>query len=341
MLGVAWGEGAVLAEHRRSTPRGADAVVHAVVETVMSLEAALAPALPGGAGQSVGAGPLPIGIGMPGLVDLEGVLRFAPHLPGVVDLAVAPSVAAALDGLAATAGARSIRVENDATCAMAGEAALGAAVGAGDAVLVTLGTGIGAGLLIGGALARGSHGMAGELGHVVVDVDGPPCPCGRRGCWEGYAGSAGLARLTLQAARDGHLPDLVAEAGGRAEGVAPEQVTAAARAGHQGAVPVVAAWARWVALGLANLTTALDPEVIVVGGGLAGAGELLLRPVRAEMAAMLMGARALGPGHRAAPAVVAAGLGERAGAVGAALLALEAGGALEAGNAPGGRRPLH
>src|SRR5262249_12062977 len=123
----------------------------------------------------------PVGVGVPGLVDRAGILRFAPNLPGVVDLDVAGHVRAGLDA------AVGVRVENDATAATWGERTYGEGQGCDDLLLVTLGTGIGSGLVSGGRLVHGASGFAGEAGHMVVDVGGVPCPCGKRGCWERYA----------------------------------------------------------------------------------------------------------------------------------------------------------
>ena len=170
-------------------------------------------------------------------------------------------------------------VDNDATCATLAEWQAGAAQGFDDVVLVTLGTGIGGGIVAGGAIQRGAHGFAGELGHMVVDPDGPPCPCGRRGCWERYASGAGLAMLARRAAADGRLAAAVAAAGS-IEALRGEDVRAAALDGDDEASAVVDEFARWVALGLVNLTNLVDPAILVLGGGLAATPELYLPPVQ-------------------------------------------------------------
>ncbi len=158
-------------------------------------------------------------------------------------------------------------VTNDATCAALAEWRFGAGRGVDDMVMVTLGTGIGGGVVAGGRLIVGANGFAGEFGHMVVDPDGPPCPCGRRGCWERYASGSGLAQLARAAAVGGRLRRVVEVAGGDAGMVRGEHVQAAAREGDPGAVAVVDEFARWVALGLVNLTNALDPARFVLGGG--------------------------------------------------------------------------
>lgn len=249
-----------------------------------------------------------VGVGVPGLVDREGTLRFAPNLPGIEELAVARL------GMEATG--LDWRVDNDATAALWAEHRLGAARGADDALLVTLGTGIGGGLLAEGRLVRGAHGFAGEVGHMVVDAGGLPCPCGRRGCWERYASGSGLGRLGREAAEAGRGRRLAALAGGDPLDVRGEHVSAAAAEGDSEAAAVVGVFADWFAIGLANLVHLLDVERCVVGGGLVASGETLLEPVRRSFAE-----RVVAPDHRPMIEIVAAELGPRAGAVGAALLA--------------------
>jgi glucokinase len=297
VLGVAMDPagGDPVAEARVATPRGPDALVAALAGVVDELRAAVG---------DVAA----IGIGVPGLVGRDGTLRVGPNLPGVVDF---PVVAA----LHARTGLP-VYADNDGTCAAWAEHERGAARGAGDAVLVTLGTGIGAGIIAGGALQRGANGFAGEPGHMVVDPDGPRCPCGRRGCWERYASGSGLGRFGREAAEAGRLDRAVALAGGDPEAVRGEHVTAAAAEGDADAAAVFETFGWWVALGVANLVNLLDPAVVVVGGGLVEAGDVLMVPVRAAYRDLVLAAA-----HRPDVPIVTAALGERAGAIGAALLA--------------------
>jgi glucokinase len=255
-----------------------------------------------------GEAPAGVGLGVPGLVSKAGVLRVGPNLPGVVEYPFVDRLTARL-GVPVTA-------DNDATCATWAEHELGVAAGATDAVLVTLGTGIGAGIVAGGQLQRGENGFAGEPGHMVVDPHGPPCPCGRRGCWERFASGSGLGRLAREAALAGGAQRIVELAGGDPEHVKGEHVTAAAAEGDSGGIKVFQQFAWWVALGVANLVNILDPEVVVIGGGLVEAGDLLLEPVRAAFTDLV-----LASDHRPAVRIVRATLGERAGGIGAALLA--------------------
>jgi glucokinase len=231
-----------------------------------------------------------------------------PNLPGVIGF---PFRSALQDRLGVP-----VVVDNDATTATWAELCIGSARGAREVVLVTLGTGIGGGHVSGGVLQRGVNGFAGEPGHMVVDPRGPVCPCGRRGCWERFASGSGLGRLARDAAAAGRAGRVVELAGGDPEGVRGEHVTQAAREGDRGALAVLREFGWWVALGIANLVNVLDPEVVVVGGGLAEAGELLISPVRERFGELV-----LAPEHRPPVKIVAAELGEKAGAVGAALLA--------------------
>jgi glucokinase len=233
-----------------------------------------------------------LGAGVPGLVDRRGVLRFAPNLPGVVELPVG--------ALLTEATGLPVRVDNDNTCALWGEHLLGAARDVDDVVLVGLGTGIGGGLLQEGRLVRGANGFAGEIGHMVVARGGIPCVCGRNGCWERYASGTALGRMAREAG--------IGERG--------EDVTALALAGDERALAVFDEFADWFAVGLANLVHVLDVSRCVIAGGLVEAGEVLIDAVRRAFAA-----RVVAPEHRPGVEIGGAELGERAAAVGAALLA--------------------
>ncbi|HZT65271.1 MAG TPA: ROK family protein [Acidimicrobiales bacterium] len=297
LLGVVLdGEGKVVAEHRVPTPRGGPAILDALAGVARFLQAEVGEALP-------------VGVGAPGLIDRDGRIRFAPNLPGVRNLEVRAGLSAALGG-------RPVVVDNDATCAGSGEHAHGAARGATDAIVVTLGTGIGGGLVVSGEVVRGANGFAGEIGHMVVDPHGPLCGCGRSGCWERYASGTGLARLGREAAHAGRGARMIELAGGDAEAVRGEHVTTAAAEGDAEAVEVLDRFAWWLAVGLANLANAFDPEVIVVGGGLVVTADLLLGAARRHFSAMVEA-----PDLRPPVRLEAALLGERAGAIGAAALA--------------------
>jgi glucokinase len=315
VLGVAVdGNDTVVGEARVSTPRSAsdpagdtDTAASDVADAVVEVVGALGREI-GAAGSEV-----PVGVGVPGMLDRRGVLCFSPNLPGAAGADMATLLAGRL-------GPRTVMVENDANCAAVAEHRRGAAHGVDDAVVVTLGTGIGGGLISEGRVLVGAHGFAGEIGHMVVEPWGPPCPCGGRGCWERFASGSGLGTLARQAAEAGRLRGVVDAAGGVPEQVRGEQVTEAALNGDAEAVAVIEELAWWVALGLANLTAVLDVARIVVGGGLAEAGEVLLVPTRRAFAELVEG-----PRGRADVEIVRAAFGERAGAAGAAMSARDGG----------------
>lgn len=285
--------GEVIETAQRPTPRG-DHSLEALVEVLYELADEV-----GHEGS--------VGVGVPGLVTRGGVLRAAPNLDGVADFAVAELLSERLG--------TEVFADNDATCATVAEWLLGAGRGMNDLVLVTLGTGIGGGIVTNGALTRGHNGFAGEVGHMVIDPSGPLCPCGRRGCWERYASGSGLAMLARDAATGHRLHSVVRHAGGDPQAVRGEHVQAAARDGDREAMAVIDEFGRWVAVGLANLTNALDPEMFVLGGGLAAASDLYLAPIRRWFGELLYQ-----PHLRPIPSIEFALLGPLAGAVGAALL---------------------
>jgi len=296
-LGVVLEGGAVVAERVVPTPReGGDAVLDVLAGLATGLAQAVDRPLDR------------VGVGAPGLVDQEGVLRFAPNLRAATGLRVR-------DGLAARLGGAPVEVDNDATCAAWAEQRMGAARGLDDVILVTLGTGIGGGIVSGGRLHRGANRFAGEIGHMVVDPGGPPCPCGRRGCWERFASGHGLGILARDACVAGRAARVLELAGGDPEAARGEHVARALGEGDAEARAIMAEFARWVALGLANLASVFDPQAFIIGGGLVASGDALLGPVRAAFADRL-------PGHglRRPIAVVPAALGPLAGAIGAALL---------------------
>ena len=291
-MAVALGaSGAVIDEMRCPTPKAPDLVIDTVAELAQSM-------LPWDS----------IGVGMPGLVTRNGVLRAAPNLVSIRDLKVGELLGNRLGCF--------VHVDSDATCAAAAEWKLGAGRGIDDFVMITLGTGIGGGLVASGALMRGTNGFAGEIGHMVVDPNGPPCPCGRRGCWERYASGAGLAWLAQRANGDQGVARAIELAGGQAAEVRGEHIASAAREGDAGALAVVDDYGRWVALGLVNLTNILDPAMFVLGGGLAATADVFLAPIQRWFGELLYA-----PDLRSHPALTFAQLGEHAGAIGAALLA--------------------
>lgn len=277
---------------RRATPVGTDGLIDALASLVDELD-------PGGSSS--------VGIGLPGLVDHDDHFRYGPNLPGVEDVGLG-------DVLGGRLG-RSVVVDNDATCATVAEFRVGAGVGHADGILLTIGTGIGAGIVVDGAVRRGANGFAGEPGHMVIDRDGPRCPCGRRGCWERFASGSGLGRLGRDAAIAGRLTAAV-DLAGDAEAVRGEHVVEAARSGDTEAGVVLDEFAWWLAAGIGNLVDILDPSVVILGGGVMDAADVLLARVVDAVPGQVMGS-----GHRPPVSIAVASAGEHAGAVGAALIA--------------------
>lgn len=241
-----------------------------------------------------------IGVGVAGMVTLDGRLRYGPNLPGVEEIDVCAEM---LDRVGCAP-----LVENDANVAAYGEARFGAARGHEHVLMVTLGTGIGGGIVVAGEIVRGANGFAGEIGHWTVQRGGPRCACGADGHWEAIASGSALGRMAREASARGELQ--------LDEPIDGHRVADAARAGDPAARGVIADYAENVAIGLAGLATILDPEVIVIAGGIVEMGEVLFSPLRAAFADHLEGRE-----HRPAIDLVAAALGERAGAIGAAALA--------------------
>jgi glucokinase len=291
-------DGTVLHEEHRTTPHGWDALSTALLDVVDALRA-VEPTVTA------------LGVGIAALVDFDGRIHYAPNIPGLIDLPLQASLAQAT-GLP-------VVVDNDANVAAWGEVSFGAAVGVRDCLVITLGTGVGGGIVANGELYRGGHGFAAEIGHFTVDPDGPLCACGERGHWEAIASGTALGRMGREAAAAGDAPSVLAAAGGVADMVTGRDVTEAILAGEPDALAILDRFGDNVALGLAGLANILDPSRIVVSGGLIELGETLLVPIRRAFASRIEGADL-----RPAPDIVAATLGERAGMIGAAALARQA-----------------
>lgn len=250
--------------------------------------------------------PVAVGLAAAGFVDAAGErVRFAPHLPWRGE----PVRTRLEERLQAP-----VVVDNDATCAAYAEWSLGAARGHDSALVITLGTGIGGGIVVGGRIHRG-RGMAGEFGHMQVVPDGAPCECGGSGCWEQYCSGNALVRFARS--RMGSEPSMVGElCQGDPAALTGPMVTQAAESGDLLARQAYLAVGDWLGVGVANLVAAFDPEVVVIGGGVSAAGDRLLAPARASLVRSLVGAD-----WRDLPAIRLAALGPSAGMVGAAALA--------------------
>ena len=292
--------GSVLRTERRSTPgRDVQAVEDTITDVVRSL--------------SDGVDVVAVGIGAAGFVDVDqATVLFSPHLAWRRE-PLRDIMSERLD--------RPVLVDNDANGAAWAEWRFGAGQGQSRLVCITLGTGIGGGLVMDGRLERGRHGLAGEFGHMVLVPGGHRCECGNRGCWEQYASGNALGREAREMARAGSpvAADLLARAGGDPAEISGLTVTEAARSGDRAAVDLFVDVGTWLGIGMANLAAALDPGLFVIGGGVCEAGDLLLGPARESFGRTLTG-RGFRPAVRIAPAA----LGPLAGLVGMADLARQA-----------------
>ncbi len=246
-----------------------------------------------------------VGVGVAGLVSWPGgEFVWGPHVAGR-DVPYKAELERRL-GLP-------VVVDNDANLAALTEAVAGAGRGHDPVLMLTFGTGIGGGLVVGGNIYRGRS-FAGEFGHMTMVPDGPACACGGRGCWETVVSGAVLDAAARSMVRDDPTGPVARAAHGSPPGGV--HLLEAAVGGDEGARQVFDTAGRWLGRGLVNLMVALDPEVIVVGGAMADAGDLVLEPARAQIAETLPGI-----GHRRVPPVVTADHGPLAGAVGAAIVA--------------------
>jgi glucokinase len=261
---------ALLGRVSRPTPveRGPDAVVLAIVELIHESMAAARRAQP----DLEVAG---VGIGAPGpLHTRQGIVRLAPNL-GWRDMPLRDRVAAAVNLPAA--------LDNDANCATLGEWWLGAARGTRIAVGITVGTGIGGGVIIDGALFHGAADVAGEVGHTTIDLNGRRCKCGNYGCLEAYASGPAIAARAVEGVRSGEPSRLADYVSGNLAAVTAQVVYQAAHEGDAFALEVVRETARFLGAGIANMVNILNPEVVVVCGGVTLAGEQLFEPLRREV----------------------------------------------------------
>ena len=210
----------------------------------------------------------------------------------------------------------SVRLVNDANAAALAEVVAGAAKGAQSAVMVTLGTGVGGGVVIGGKLLTGYTGAASELGHMTIVADGVPCACGRKGCFEAYASATALIRMTdeaMSAHPESAMHQIAAELGG----VDGRTAFAAQQAGDPVGDAVVRQYIRYLSIGIANIVNIFFPEVVALSGGVANQGENLLAPLRREVSQQEYGA-AYTAKH---PRIACCTLGNTAGMIGAAMFA--------------------
>ncbi|MCL2466834.1 MAG: ROK family glucokinase [Micrococcales bacterium] len=252
-----------------------------------------------------------VGLAAPGFISADRTtVHFAPNLPWR-DHPLRQNVARRL-------GIDTVAVENDASAAGWAESRFGAAKGLSDVVMLTLGTGLGGAIITGGALVRGAWGMAAEIGHMRVVPEGHHCGCGQEGCWEQYVSGSALVReaQAVASSRPVRATRLLELAGGKARRITGVHITKAAREGDELSLELLAWIGRWVGEGAASLVAVLDPQIVVVGGGLSDAGDMVLVPARYAFERRL----SAGEFRPLVPIEVAA-LGNDAGIVGAADLA--------------------
>ena len=247
-----------------------------------------------------------LGMGTPGTVNGDGIIEFANNL-GFNNVP-------ARQMLKDRVGDIPIFIENDANCAALGEAYAGCGNGSDNFVAVTLGTGVGSGVIINGKIVNGVNFAGGEFGHMVIMIDGAPCTCGRKGCWEAYASATALICQTKEAMKE--YPDSVMHELVKQEGkVNGKTAFDAMRKGDIAGIKVVNNYIKYVACGLINIVNALQPEMICVGGGICNEGDTLLKPLNRYVMAERYSIHS-----KIQTKIVKAQLGNDAGIIGAALL---------------------
>ncbi len=251
-----------------------------------------------------------ISIAAAGAIDFKkGLITSSPHLPGWHDVPLRDIVK------------EKYKVNtfliNEANAAALGEYYFGVGQGVNNLVLLTVGTGIGGGIIINGRLYSGASGSAGEIGHTIIDVNGPRCSCGNTGCLEALVSGTAVAKEAIRRIRQGERSSLTESVGGKIENITAEKVSLAARAGDSLALEVILKAATYLGVGLANVVNIFNPEMIIIGGGMAKMGDLLLNPAR-----QVVRERAFALSAQAVQ-IVPAQLGDDAGVLGAAVLAFQ------------------
>lgn len=247
-----------------------------------------------------------IGMGTPGTVNADGVIEYANNL----NFDHVPAKNMLIERL----GDKPIFIENDANCAALGEAYAGCGNGAKDFVAITLGTGVGSGIIVDGKIVSGVNHAGGECGHMVIIYDGEECTCGRKGCWEAYASATALIRQTQKAMEE--YPESVMHELAKEEGkVSGRTAFDAMRRGDIAGIKVVDRYIKYISCGIINIVNALQPEIICIGGGICNEGETLLRPLRRYVEAERYSVYS-----KFQTKIMKAQLGNDAGIIGAAIL---------------------
>ncbi len=246
-----------------------------------------------------------IGFGFPGQIDYQkGIVRLAPNIPGWVEVPIAEIMEKEF-GIPT-------RVDNDVRCAALGELNYGAGIGCENLICITVGTGIGSGLIINGKLVRGASNAAGEIGHIKLDMHGGPlCGCGDRGCLEAFASGPSIVAMAEEYIKGGKSTKYRELAN---PDITPYIVSEAAKQGDPVAKRIFTIVGEYIGIGLASVVNLLNPEKIIIGGGVAAAGDLLLNPIKENLIKRAM------PIAGSAVEIVPAQLGNSAGVIGASLL---------------------
>jgi glucokinase len=251
-----------------------------------------------------------IGIASPGPLDIsKGCVDGSPNLPGWTGYSIEQGLSSFFNLPA--------RIDNDANAAALGEYKFGAGKNKKNMVYITVSTGIGGGVIVDGRLMRGANGNAAELGHLTLNINGPACPCGANGCFEMYASGTAIARRTREAIQAG-APSQILSLAGSLEKITTYHILAALQKEDELAKKIWNETTEYLGRGLAVVINTFNPELIVVGGGVTAAGELLFNPVREKAL------RYAFPRLAAVCSIVPAGLGSNVGVVGAAACAFEA-----------------
>lgn len=252
-----------------------------------------------------------IGIGVPGVLDTQkGMVKYSPNLPGWKNVELKSRLQIALK--------MKVVMDNDANAAAYGEKWLGAGKGYNNVVVYTLGTGVGGGIIINGKLVHGSCDGAGELGHTTIIPNGPKCACGNHGCLETLVSGTGIARRTKELIRSGRKSILIRMVEGKLENITAKLVLTAAKKGDKLAQEVVEKTGEYLGIAVANIINLLNPELIIIGGGVSVAGESLIKFIRQEAKQ-----RAFKDLYRCTK-IVRATLADRAGVFGAVGIAIQA-----------------
>lgn len=244
-----------------------------------------------------------VGIGSPGTINPEkGMVVYANNFADFKNVPVRDIMQEVLPGMP-------IYMENDANVAALGENLFGAGKGRKNTIMITIGTGLGSGIIINGKIFSGAFYGGGEMGHMVLVADGKPCTCGRKGCWEAYSSATGMVKMAKEAIAR-HPESLMAE---RGDELNAWDIRKAEQAGDEAAIETLNEYYHYMGIGLVNVINIFQPEAIILGGGPSADGDLLLKPLREEVMRGVYG------GHTNTELLIAT-LGNKAGIIGAAFL---------------------